>query len=270
MRTSFHVVALTSALFLAACAAPQGTPNPAVRQLLAPSGKLRVGVYPGSPTSMVRNPVSGETAGVSVDLGRELARRLGVPYEQVEFQRIAQVIDALKAGAVDFTITNATAVREKDVDFTQPLLAIELGYLVPAGSRISSAADIDRAGVSVGVTEGSTSQSTLPRELRNARVVAAPTLKVGIEMLSQGRLDAFATNKAILFEMSDSLPGSRVLAGRWGVEHLAVAVPKNRDEGMAYLRQFVTDVDSQGLVKRAAERAGLRGTASVANPSSRL
>jgi polar amino acid transport system substrate-binding protein len=49
-------------------------------------------------------------------------------------------------------------------------------------------------------------------------------------MLSQGRLNAFATNKAILFEMSDSLPGSRVLDGRWGVEHLAIAIPKNRGE----------------------------------------
>ena len=208
---------------------------------------------------MIRNPVSGEVAGVSVDLGKELAKRLGVPYEQVEYQRIAEVIDGLKIGAVDFAVSNATPARAKDVDFTQPLLAIELGYLVPAGSPASSAAEIDRAGVSVGVTQGSTSQSTLPRELKNARVVPTPTLKVGLEMLSQGRLDAFATNKAILFEMSDSLPGSRVLGGRWGVEYVAIAVPKGRHEAMAYMRQFVDDVDSQGLITRAAERAGLRG-----------
>ena len=260
MRTTLELVAFASTLFLASCAAQPGATTPEIRHVLAPTGKLRVGVYPGSPTSMVRNPVSGEIAGVSVDLGTELAKRLGVPYEQVEYQRIAQVIDGLRSGAVDFTITNATAARERDVDFTQPLLAIELGYLVPSGSPISSAADIDRAGVSVGVTEGSTSQNTLPRELKNARVVPAPTLKVGIEMLSRGGLDAFATNKAILFEMSDSLPGSRVLDGRWGVEYLAIAVPKDRGEGMAYLRQFVGDIDSQGLVMRAAERAGLRGT----------
>jgi len=209
---------------------------------------------------MVRNPVSGEVAGVSVDLGTELAKRLGVPYEQVEYQRIAEVIEGLRSGAIDFTISNATPARAKDVDFTQPLLAIELGYLVPAGSPISSVADVDRAGISIGVTQGSTSQSALPRELKNATVVPAPTLKAGIELLSQGKLDAFATNKAILFEMFDGLPGSRVLEGRWGVEHLAIAVPKGRDQGMVYMRQFVDDVESQGLVARAAERAGLRGT----------
>ena len=261
-----RLAALVCALFQVACAAQQAAPTPEIRRVLAPTGKLRVGVYPGSPTSMVRNPVSGEVAGVSVDLGTELAKRLGVPYEQVEYQRIAEVIDGLKSGAIDFAISNATPARAKDVDFTQPLLAIELGYLVPPGSPISSVADTDRTGVDIGVTQGSTSQSTLPRELKNAKVVPTATLKVGVEMLSQRRLDAFATNKAILFEMADSLPGSRVLEGRWGVEYLAIAVPKGRDLGMAYMHQFVDDVDSQGLVARAVERAGLRGTL---RPSSR-
>jgi polar amino acid transport system substrate-binding protein len=260
VRTTQRLAALASTLLIAACAAQPAAPSPEIRRVLAPTGKLRVGVYPGSPTSMVRNPVSGEVAGVSVDLGTELAKRLGVPYEQVEYQRIAEVIEGLKSGAIDFTISNATPARAKDVDFTQPLLAIELGYLVPAGSPISSVADVDRAGISIGVTQGSTSQSALPRELKNATVVPAPTLKAGIELLSQGKLDAFATNKAILFEMFDGLPGSRVLEGRWGVEHLAIAVPKGRDQGMVYMRQFVDDVESQGLVARAAERAGLRGT----------
>ena len=64
--------------------------------------------------------------------------------------------------------------------------------------------------------------SALARELKNATVVPAATLKIGIEMLAQHKIDAYATNKANLFEMS----GSRVLDGRWGLEHLAMAIPK--------------------------------------------
>jgi polar amino acid transport system substrate-binding protein len=210
---------------------------------------------------MLRDPTSGEVKGVSVDLGKELAKRLDVPYDQVEFRRIAEVIDALKSGGVDFAITNATPARAKDVDFTQPILSIELGYLVSPGSPISRLSELDRSGVRVGVTQGSTSQDALPGVLKNAAVVPAPNLKAAIEMLSQRKLDAFATNKAILFEMSDSLPGSQVLDGRWGVEHLAIAIPKGRDQGMPYMQEFVHDAIAQGLVMRAAERAGLRGAA---------
>lgn len=260
MRTTQRLLAVVVGLLLTACAGMHRPPTPEVRQALAPTGKLRVGVYPGSPTSMIKDGATGETKGVSVDLGKELARRLGVPYEQVEYRRIAEVLEGMKSGQVDFTISNATPARAKDVDFTQSLLSIELGYLVPSGSRISAFVDVDRPGVRVGVTQGSTSQSTLPRELKNAAVVPAQTLKDAVEMLSQGRLDAFATNKAVLFEMSEALSGARVLEGRWGIEHLAIAIPKGREQGMSYMRTFVEATKSEGLVARAAERAGLRGT----------
>jgi polar amino acid transport system substrate-binding protein len=208
---------------------------------------------------MIKDGATGETRGVAVELGKELARRLVVPFEQIEYGRPAEVLERLKSGLVDFAITNATPARAKDVDFTQTLLSIELGYLVPSGSRLLTVEDVDRPGVRVGVTQGSTSQSTLAREFKNASVAAAPTVKDAVAMLSEGSLDAFATNKPILFEMSEALPGARVLEGRWGIEHLAMAIPKGREQAMAYLRTFVEAAQSEGLVTRAAERAGLRG-----------
>jgi polar amino acid transport system substrate-binding protein len=259
MQTNPRFWAQLLPLLLVACAS---VPDPAVRQALAPGGKLRVGVYAGSPTSMVKDPATGEVRGVSVDIGRELARRLGVPYEQVEYQRVAEVIDALKARAIDLAISNATPDRRKDIDFTRPMLSIEIGYLVPAGSAITRIEAIDRPGVRVGVSQGSTSLSTLTQLLKNASIMQAPNLQTGIEMLSQRKLDAYATNKGILYQMSDSLPGSHVLDGRWGVEEFAAGVPKGRDAGLAFLQKFVDDVSARGLVKRAAERAGLRGMVS--------
>ena len=263
-RTLSTALALALAFALAldltaGCANSPSVPGATQTQALAPTGKLRVGVYLGSPTSWVKH-TSGEDRGVSVEIGRELASRLGVPYEQVEFPRVAAVLDALKAGQVDFTITNATPARARDMNFTEPLLQLELGYLVLQGARVASIAEVDRPGIKVGVSEGSTSQTTLSRELKQATLVTAPSLKAATAMLGAGQLDTFATNKAILFEMSDQLRGSRVLDGNWGLEQLAIAIPKGREAGMAYVRDFAEQVKSSGLVHQAAERAGLRGT----------
>ncbi|HSW03798.1 transporter substrate-binding domain-containing protein [Aquabacterium sp.] len=118
--------------------------------------------------------------------GRDLARRLGLAAEVVVFSRVAEVVEAVKTGRADFTITNATAARALEVDFTPPLVALELGYL--------------------------------------------------------------------------SLPGARVLDGRWGLEQLAIAVPKGRGVAAEYLRRYAEQVRTEGLVRAAAERAGLRGT----------
>jgi polar amino acid transport system substrate-binding protein len=112
----------------------------------------------------------------------------------------------------------------------------------------------------VGVIEASTSQGVLARELRAAHVVPVPALEPALERLRRGELDAFATNKAILFELGERLPGSRVLAGRWGLEHLALGIPKGRGEALSFLVRFARSVSRDGLLDRAVARAGLRGT----------
>ncbi len=261
MRAAYRLSVAILVMLIAACANLANMPAPEAVRALAPTGKLRVGVYAGSPFSLIRDPVSGEAKGIAVDLGKALAARLGVPYNQVEFRRPAEIYEALKAGQIDMTLANATPARANEFEWTPPLMLIELGFLVAADSPIATLAAVDRAGVRVGVTQGGTMNGVLARELKNATVVPATSLKNGIELMSQHRIDAYATNKANLFEMSDALPGSRVLAGRWGLEHLAMAIPKGRDAGAPFARKFIEDAKAEGLVARATTRAGLRGVA---------
>ncbi len=95
-------------------------------------------------------------------------------------------------------------------------------------------------------------------------MVRTPTLKSAIAMLASGQLEAFATNKAILFEMSDDLPGARVLDGHWGLEHFAIALPKGRAQAAPWLQRFVADMKAQARVTQAVQRVGLRGTVAPA------
>ena len=94
---------------------------------------------------------------------------------------------------------------------------------------------------------------------RNAVVVRGLGLPGALELVRSGRADVFASNKQNLFQMSDQLPGSRVLAGHYATDPLAMAIPKGRDIGAPYARKFIEDAKSEGLVKAAIERAGLRG-----------
>lgn len=265
-RSLFAAAAMAMTMLLVSgCAGPPTRLNPQDVRVLAPTGALRVGVYLGSPTSLLRS-ATGEERGLSVDIGRELAQRLGVPYQQLEFARLALVLEALKAGQVDFTVTNATPARAAEMNFTAPLVGLELGYLVLPGSRLAQVDAVDRPGVKVGVSQGSTSQGTLSRLYQHAAVLPAASLQAAATMLSQGEIDAFATNKAILFEIADGLPGARVLDGRWGLEHLAIAIPKGRELGMPFMNQFAEAMKAQRLVQRAAQRAGLRGAVEAAAP----
>ena len=258
----FVVRLVVLSLAVAGCTSVSTPRDLAATQVLAPTGKLRIGLYPGTPTSIIGDPASGNAKGVGFDLGRALARWAGIPFEPVVFPNNADVFAAAKSGSVDMVFTNATPVRRNDLDFSPIVLQIEQGYLVPARSAIRVLGEIDGVGVRVGVSAGSTSEATLSREFRNATLVRTSSLKAAIDLLAAGKLEVFATNKATLFEMSDQLPGSRVLDGRWGLESFAIGIPKGREAALPLVSSFVGEAKGNGAVARAIERAGLRGTAS--------
>jgi polar amino acid transport system substrate-binding protein len=156
--------------------------------------------------------------------------------------------------------------RAKEWDFTGLHLEVEFGYLVPGGSSISTMADVDRPGIRVAVQEKSGPDSFFSRTLKNVVMVRAPSNPGALEALKSGKADVMGSIKPVLFEMSKQLPGARVLDDRPGIDPHAMAMPKGRDLGVAYARQFIEDAKSEGLVKAAIERAGLRGVG-VAPPT---
>lgn len=260
-RRRLLAAVLAVAASLGGCATvPAPTAPMAARAALAPTGTLRVAVYPGSPTSLVEQAPPASMRGVSVDLGRSLAARLGVPAQIAVYPRLAEALAALQRGDADFTITNATVERARMVDFAPTLVDLELGVLVPSTSRVTAVERLDQPGVTVGVSQGSSSERVLGARLTQARLRSFPTLDAARAALQAQEVDAYATNKGILFELAERVPGARVLEGRWGTEHLAPAIPKGRDAGMPYLRAFTEQVRGNGELERAAMRAGLRGT----------
>jgi polar amino acid transport system substrate-binding protein len=261
VRRLLAIASLPAFSLLASCTTTPSAPAP--REVLAPAGVLRVAVYPGSPTSLVQQASEDQMRGVTVDLGRALAERLGVPAKIQVYPRVAEVVAALQRGEADFTVTNSSAERARLVDFARPVLQLELGVLVPRGSPVQAVDALDRAGLVVGVSQGSSSERVLGGRFQQAKLRTFPSLAAAAEALRRGEVAAFATNKGILFELADQVPGSQVLPGAWGAEHLAPAIPKGREAGMPYLNEFAEALRTDGGVQRAADRAGLRGIAPV-------
>lgn len=196
---------------------------------------------------------------MGLELGTELARRIGVPFEIVLYPSIGALLEGGRAGAWDLAHVGFTSERAREFDFAPPHLEVEFGYLVPGGSSISTNADVDRAGMRVAVQEKSGPEAFFTRTLKNAVLVQGPSNPGALDVLKSGRADAMGSIKPILSDLSSQFPGSRILDGRPGVDPHAVAIPKGREAAMAYVRRFMEEAKAGGLVKGAVERAGLRG-----------
>jgi len=98
-----------------------------------PTHRLRVAVI-GSPPFLLRD--GGEPTGMSLDIWREVAERMGVDYELVLMPNAGRALDALVAGRFDLAIgpISITSDRLRRVEFTQPYWQSSLAILTRPGS----------------------------------------------------------------------------------------------------------------------------------------
>lgn len=259
---------LLSMLLLTSCATTAmlpTAPKAAVTEL-APSGTLRAAINFGNPILATRDPVTGEPRGVSVDLARELGKRLGVPVELVSFMAAGKVAEGARTNAWDVAFVAIDPVRGVDMEQTAAYVVIEGAYLVPAGSPITTNAQVDRPDIRVVVAEGSAYDLYLTRELKQARLVRVPTSPVVVDSMVAQRLDVSAGVRQQMQADAKRVPAVRLIDGRFMVINQAMATPKGRVAGARYLDVFVEDVKASGLVAAALARHGIEG-ASVAPPA---
>lgn len=172
-------------------------------QILAPSGRLRVGLYPGSPGSLIVGDKPDNNRGLGFELGRAFAQFISVPFEPVIFATNGEILAQAKAGQLDFVFVNATPLRAEYLALAEPLLFTDQTYLVGPRCSVQNMEQIDATNIRIGVSAGSTSESTLPKLLGRASVLSTHSLAEVLRLLERGEIDAFATNKAILYELAD-------------------------------------------------------------------
>jgi polar amino acid transport system substrate-binding protein len=247
------------ALF-ASCATPPMIPSAAIADL-APTGKIRAAINFGNPILATKDPATGQARGVSVDLARELGRRLAVPVELVTFNTAGEVVDAFKAGTIDVGFVAIDPARATDISYTDPYVVIEGSYLVTRDSPVRSNADVDRAGTRVAVGAKSAYDLYLSRELKLATIVRAPSSPAVTDFFLAQKLDVAAGVKQQLEADAKRLPGLRLLDGRFMLINQAMGTPHGRDAGAEYLRDFVANMKSSGFVAEALKRNGIEGAA---------
>ena len=266
------MAALSAALLATAGQAPMAQPGAsagaapavaapaAVVQALAPSGALRVGLYPGSPTSLLSGSAGQPPRGLGYAMGQALARELGVPFEPVVFEKNADVLAAARRNAVDLVFTNATAERKAFVDFTGTVLNIEKSVLLAPASPITALDQLDQPALRIGVSTGSSTGRELLEIYPRAQLRDMASLQQAGQALVRGEIAGFATNKSILFALQEQVPGSRVLPGAWGMESFALGLPKGRAAaGLAYVERFAARQQANAQLARWIDQAALRG-----------
>ena len=233
--------------------------SPDVLSQLAPTGVLRAGTNLGNFLLVTGRTPSGDPEGVSPDMARAVADRLGVPVRYVTYPRPGQLADAVGTGAWDIGLIGAEPQRAEKIAFTAAYCEIEATYLVPAGSPITSMAEVDRAGVRIAVTARAAYDLWLERNIRNATLVRTDTIDSAFQRFVDDKLEVLAGLRPRLLTDAEALPGSRILDGKFTAVQQAIGTARANEAGAAFLRDFVEEAKASGLVASFIERHKVRG-----------
>ena len=151
--------------------------------------------------------------------------------------------------------------RRKRVEFGPAYVLFESTCLVLGSSDFRTISDLDRAGVRVGGETNTTTIRSVARVLKSATIVAVPSVGEAIDMLRNGKVDAFALGRDALAPYQAEIPGSRILDGYFHRTGIAIAVPKNRPDALAQATDFLKEAKASGLIRRALDKVGLQSTA---------
>ena len=233
---------------------------PDIVAALAPTGILRVTINLGNPILATREAPDREPKGVSVDLARALADRLGIGLHMLVLPGAGQAVDAVAAEDADVGFFAIDPVRAADIAFTAPYILIEGGYLVREDSTILQCDEVDRPGVRVAVGAGSAYDLFLTRTLQHATLVRAPTSPTVVDTFVKEHLEVAAGVKQQLEFDCLRLPGHRLLDGSFMVIRQAMGLAKSRGaDAAAFLEKFLEETKQSGFVRQALERHGIEG-----------
>jgi polar amino acid transport system substrate-binding protein len=257
-------ILLAAAFALAAQAATAQVPPDALKEL-SPTGKLRAAINYGNGVLAQKGP-DGEPRGVSADLSRELAKRLGVPLEFVTFTAAGKAFEAAKENKVDVLFVAIEPVRAAEVEFSPPYVLIEGAYLVLKDSPAREPADLDQPGKRIAVGENSAYDLYLTRTLKHATLLrTAGGCCKNIDLFRAEKLDAAAGVRRPLNEYAKDHPDLRVMEKAFQQIRQAMGTPRGRTAAAAYLRTFIEEMKANGFVADALKRSN-QGDAQVAPP----
>lgn len=198
----------------------------------------------------------GEFTGVSVDIGRELAKHLG---REVEFRNINfdGLITALKTGNIDIIISSMTAndERRKSIDFSEPYVKTGIALLASTKSPVQNLDDLKNAGRRVVVRLGTTGEQFARKSLPDAKLISLDSDTACVMEVAKGGADVWIYDQLSLMNHHAKHPDTtRVLLKPLREEVWAIGLKRGNDDLRKQVNDFLAKFRADGGFKKLGEK----------------
>ncbi|MBC2605281.1 transporter substrate-binding domain-containing protein [Pelagicoccus albus] len=199
---------------------------------------------------------NNQPAGVSVDLAKALGEYLERPV-RIENIAFAGLISSLKTGKIDLIISSMTATEERaqSIDFSDPYLETGLCLLVSKDSDIKSIEELDKAGNSVAVKQGTTGHLFAIDSIKQAQILPLEKETAAVVEVTQGKADAFIYDQMSTYRNWQRHPETtKPILAPFKTEHWAIGIRKGNEELLNSVNAFLSEYKQAGGFDELGDR----------------
>lgn len=223
---------------------------------IAPNGVLRAAINVGNSVLTNHDADSGTVSGITVEIARDIASRLGLPLKLSVFKSAGNVVDGAQNDAWDIAFIARDPKRAESIAFTDPYILIEGSYLVGNQSPIQTMQDIDKPGIRVAVGKGAAYDLYLTRSLQHAEIIRTNGKDKVMDIFRSGQADVAAGIRQPLLDFASGNRDVRVLPGHFMLIEQTIATLPDRNNARQYLQGYVENIIGSGFVGELIDRFG--------------
>ena len=230
---------------------PPATAFPANSTMAAlrTKGEITIGVKYDVPLMGLLDPLTQRVDGFDVAIGKEIAKALGIPDNNVKFVEAisANRIPYLQEDKADLIISTMTinAERKEQIGFSRPYFLAGQSILVAqSNSTINSVTDLN--GKNVCSAQGSTSETNIRSRAPQANLLSLTAYSLCVSALKDGRVEAVSTDDIILAGFAGSDRTLKLVGGQFTQEPYGIGVKKGKEDLVAFIDAQLAAMFSDG------------------------
>ena len=231
---------------------------------LAPTGVLRAAINMSNFLLVTGETADGDPDGVSPDLARAIAQKLGVDVQLLPFKGPGELADAATEDIWDIGNIAAEPERAKTIQFSPAYCEIQATYLLPPDSTIKYLEDVDSSANRIAVKARSAYDLWLEDNIQSATLVKTDTIDESFAVFQRDNLEVLAGLRPKLIEQQAEMPGSILMDDSFTAIKQCVGCRPGRARAAEFLHLFIQRSIDNGFIDALIDKHGVQGRLSVA------
>ena len=231
--------------------------NESISNIIAPKNVLRIGINMSNFLLVNKDSTFSKPEGLSPEIGKLLAKELGINYEFVTFKNPGLLADAIDYDKWDVGNFAFEKKRAEIIDFSNPYVNIDANFLLRKNSEINQNNDVDNKNNKIAVVNRSAYDLWLSDNYKKAKIIRAKTIIETHNLFYNQDVNILAGLKPKLLEELKNNNEFKLIDEPFTFIKQSIGIKKGKPKAIDFINNFVSKKIKDGTIKSLLEKYGL-------------